>query len=149
MWGILNDFPIVCCSLCISLVVEMFVYFFKTKILSTNGWMTLCLFPGGCLIKPFAKPYEDKKDKFVRVRGWDRSSPVTTRVKGDPLFHLSWSTHPSITKMVDPGVFSPIDREVIQIIWWFFSLESNILIRRDHEDGDGVKTYLGTKEHLS
>lgn len=92
VWGILKAFQIVCCSLGMSPVVGMFIYFLR--ILFTNGWVTLFPLHNGCLIKPFAKPYEGCNYKFVWVRGKDRTSPVTAGEMGDPFFVLSWSLHP-------------------------------------------------------
>lgn len=49
---------------------------------------------------------------------------------------------------MDSVILSPLDREVIQILRYFCSLESNFLIIQDHEEGDIVEAYLGMKEHL-
>lgn len=61
--------------------------------------------------------------------------------EGDPLFPLSWSLYPWITERVDPSVLYPLDLEVIYILRCFLPLESNTLINRDHEDGEGGENY--------
>lgn len=70
--------------------------------------------------------------------------------KGENLFFpLYWSLDPQLIEKMDPHVFSPLDREMIQVFGCFRSMESSILINRDHEDGGGVKAYLGMKFHFS
>lgn len=44
-----------------------------------------------------------------------------------------------------PSGISPLDHKVIKIMMCFPTLESSLLITRDHEDGDRVGSYLGMK----
>lgn len=49
---------------------------------------------GNKLLKPHSKPYKDWKYKFVRARGQDCASMVTTGVNGAPRFAFSWTRDP-------------------------------------------------------
>lgn len=46
-------------------------------------------------------------------------------------------------------MFFPLDREVILILRCLRTLESNVLINQDHEDGDEVGVYLCMKENFA
>lgn len=56
-WGILRAFEIVCCSLEISPSIRVFLHFLGTKLLPTNGWVTLNPFPGGWRIILVPTPF--------------------------------------------------------------------------------------------
>lgn len=49
---------------------------------------------------------------------------------------------------VDLRDLSPLDREVIQVLECFRSMESSILINQDHEDGDRVEEYLHMEKYF-
>ncbi|KAI5392291.1 hypothetical protein KIW84_076902 [Lathyrus oleraceus] len=76
-WGILRGFQIICCNLGVSPSVRVLLYFYMTKFLPSSSWVMLCPFPEVCLLEPFASSYEDRKDKFVRIRGKDNTYHVT------------------------------------------------------------------------
>lgn len=121
---------------------KTFISFFGIEVLPNKGWVTLRHFPGGCLLKPFVKPYEDCNDMFVRVRGWDDSSLVTAREQGGPIFPLSWTSYPRIIQWVDPCALSSLDHVVIQISKCFRILDTRTLITQDCEDDNVVEEYL-------
>lgn len=79
---------------------------------------------------------------FLRVRERGDSSLISIGVSVGPLFPLSWTLDPRIIKGVNPSILPP-DQEVIQILKCFWTLDSCILITRDHEDGNGVIDNLG------
>lgn len=101
-----------------------------------------------CLLKPFTNPYEDWKEKFVRIKGQDSASPVVAEEKGKPFFPKNWYSYPRFTTRVNPYILSPFDREVGEVLECFIPLDCNILINLDHEEDNGVEGYLGMEKYF-
>lgn len=75
---------------------------FLLEFISNNGWVILHSLSDKCFWNLFPNSYEDWRDKFVQVGERDGASPVTTRVRVDHIFPLSYVWDPLITKGWNP-----------------------------------------------
>lgn len=119
VWIILRALQIICCNFNVSPSIRVLLYFYRTKFLPISGWVMLHPFSGVRFLIPFANPYGDWKDKFVRVRGRDNMSHVITWVGGERLSPLSCTADPKFTVRLDSCVLSRLNREVIQVLEYF------------------------------
>lgn len=78
VWSILRAFQIIYYNLGVSHIVWVFLFFFGVEILPICSWINLHSLSGRNLLQPYVLPYEDWKDRFVRVRGRDNAYTVTT-----------------------------------------------------------------------
>lgn len=65
---------------------------------------------------------------------------------GESLFPFTWTPDINATVRVESRILPPLDHEVIQALECFFPMEYNILIPRDHEDGNKVEEYLDKRK---
>lgn len=69
-----------------NLLYGYFFAFYGILLTPIRGWVTLFGIPGKKMLKPHSSPYTIWKVRFVRVRGRDRASMVTTWMTIAPIF---------------------------------------------------------------
>jgi len=82
-WAFISTFIILCAQFGISPSVEVFLYFFEAKHVSTKLWVSLNVAPGRALLTLFQSSYKNFKGKFVKVQA---STGAPTLLHEFPLY---------------------------------------------------------------
>jgi len=88
-WAFIRAFIIQCAQFDILPSVEVFLYFFEAKHVSTRPWVSVNGAPGRALLTIFQSSYKNFEGKFVKV--W-ASIGVPTLLDGFPMY---WTPDPN------------------------------------------------------
>lgn len=138
VWSVIMAFEITCQRLGVFLTIEVLFSFYGIKIISKSGWATLCTLQKKTLFKPYLRPYKEKKDKFMRVRGRHCASMVTAGVSSASCFPLSWIRNPKIIMGFDFDYLTLVEQEVVQILNDFEVMSTCAIITLHHGDDSGM-----------
>lgn len=142
VWSVVKMFKITCRWLEVFLTVRVSFFFYGTKINIKHGWVTLCILSWRKMLKPHSEPYKDWKDTFLRVRGWDCASMITTKTNVTPRFPLLWARDPKNIIDSDFDYLTSFVQEVNQVLNDSKVTSSHALITLDWGEDNKINEYL-------
>jgi len=141
-YAFIRAFPIICSQFCFSPTVEVFLYFFETKRLGRQLWVSFNGVSGRALLSLFQSSYKKFKEKFLKLSS---NKCNLTLLNGFPLY---WTEKPRFQGVRRLKDMPTPDQEICKFLSNLKVVFDTARLIREEFSPKLLKIYTGTSHSL-